>query len=240
MVGHAGLALRRQCASRCRSATCGRASTDASTQRGPIAGTGLSAAAPWTARLTSLSGTLFGRPLTGRGEIAHRDGDFELRNVRIANGSSFADVEGRVGPQSLDLAWNVDLRSLAIVVPDMRGELVSQGTARGALRSPELRGSAQLRHFAYGPVTVGRAAADADIDGSDRRPSRVATYGRVHRRGGIRVRYGARVAQRAPSDHALEFAFSSPGNEERRITEFRGDVRAEGALDLRPARGPAT
>ena len=47
--------------------------------KGNIAGAGLSAAAPWTARLTSLSGTMFGRPLTGRGEIAHRNGLFDLR-----------------------------------------------------------------------------------------------------------------------------------------------------------------
>ena len=44
-----------------------------------------------------------------------------------------------------------------------------------------------------------------------------------------------RPVHRSPGccrDHTLEFAFTSPGNEERRITEFRGDVRAEGALDL--------
>jgi len=38
---------------------------------------------PWTARLTALSGTMFGRPLTGRGEIAHRDGVFDLRTCAL-------------------------------------------------------------------------------------------------------------------------------------------------------------
>jgi translocation and assembly module TamB len=199
---------------------------------GSIAGTGFSATAPWTARLTSLSGTLFGRPLTGRGEVAHRDGEYTLRNVRLANGSSHADIEGRIGPQSLDLAWDVDLRSLAIAVRDMRGELVSQGTARGTLRSPQVRGSAQLRHFAYGAVTVARAAAEADIDASNRRTSHAQLDAELIVVGGIGFDTARASLDGLLSDHAFEFAFTSPGNEERRITEFRGDIRAEGALDL--------
>ena len=109
--------------------------------KGSIAGAGLSAAAPWTARLTSLSGTMFGRPLTGRGEIAHRDGMFDLRGVRIANGTSFVDLDGRVGTNALDLDWNVDLRSLAVVLPGMTGTLVSRGSARGLLSHPVIAGS---------------------------------------------------------------------------------------------------
>ena len=122
--------------------------------KGTIAGTGLSAAAPWTARLTSLSGTLFGRPLTGRGEINHRDGVFDLRNVRIANGESFADINGRVGADALDLKWNVDLRSLAIAVPGMAGTLVSRGTASGTPQRPVIVGRARVRQFDYAGVQV--------------------------------------------------------------------------------------
>jgi translocation and assembly module TamB len=76
----------------------GRVSTTAT-----IEGRGFTPDAPWTARLASLSGTLAGRALTGRGEIAHRDGTFHLRQVRIANGPSHVDIDGRrragiVGP----------------------------------------------------------------------------------------------------------------------------------------------
>jgi translocation and assembly module TamB len=199
---------------------------------GSIAGNGLSATAPWTARLKSLSGTLFGRPLTGRGEFTHRDGEYRLRDVRLANGNSHADVQGRIGPQSLDLAWDVDLRSLAIAVRDMRGEFVSQGTVRGSLRSPELRGSAQLRRFEYGAVTVARASVEADIDAGNRRVSRAQLNAETIVAGGIEFDTARASLSGLLSDHTLEFAFTSPGNEERKITAFRGNAGADGALDL--------
>lgn len=199
---------------------------------GSIAGTGLSATAPWTARLTSLSGTLFGRPLTGRGEIAHRAGEYQLRNVRLANGTSHADFQGRIGPQSLDLEWNVDLRSLAIVARDMRGDFVSRGTARGTLQRPEVRGSAQSRNFAYGAVTVASITADVDLDASDRRRSHVQVDSEAIDIGGLELDTARASLAGLISNHTLQFAFTSPGNEQRNIAEFRGDVRAEGAFDL--------
>jgi autotransporter translocation and assembly factor TamB len=88
---------------------------------GLIEGTGLTADAPWTARMHSLSGTMFNLPLTGRGEVAHSKGTFEFRRVRVANGESHVDVNGRVGSQSLDLAWDANLRSLAFVRRGMQG-----------------------------------------------------------------------------------------------------------------------
>ena len=200
--------------------------------RGRIAGTGLTASAPWTARLTSLSGTVFGRPLTGRGEVAHRGGVFELRDVRLANGASFADVHGRVGAETLDLEWNLDLRSLAIVAPGMRGQLVSRGTARGAPGRPRVQATARLQQFGYQGVTVVDATADLDVDGSDRRQSRAAVTANYIATGfvdfdSIHVGLDGFLAK-----HELLLAFASPGNPERKIAEFRGDVRAAGGLDL--------
>ncbi len=97
---------------------------------------------------------MYGRPLTGRGEIAHRDGLFDLRGVRIANGTSFVDIDGRVGANALDLGWNVDLRSLAIVLPGMTGTLISRGTAHGTPSRPVITGTARMRHFDYAGVQV--------------------------------------------------------------------------------------
>jgi translocation and assembly module TamB len=200
--------------------------------RGTIAGAGLTATAPWTARLTSLSGTMFGRPLTGRGEIAHRDRVFELRDVRIANGPSFADVRGRVGAEMLDLDWNLDLRSLAIVAPGMSGQLVSRGSARGSPRRPQMTATAQLQRFAYEGLTVNDVAADIDLDSSDRRPSRIAVNASYVATGMVDFDTFRVGLQGLVRDHDLEVAFTSPGNPERRIAEFQGRIAAEGGLDV--------
>ena len=200
--------------------------------RGTIAGAGLTADAPWTARLASLSGTVFGRPLTGHGEVAHRDGTFELRDVRVENGPSFADVRGRVGEDLLDVDWNVDLRSLAIVAPGMTGQLVSRGSARGSLRRPQVTATARVERFEYQGVTADGITANVDLDSSDRRPSRVEIVANYVATGlldfdSLRVGLDGRM-----SEHRLALDFASPGNPERKIAEFQGQVGADGGLDV--------
>jgi translocation and assembly module TamB len=200
--------------------------------KGTIAGAGLTATAPWTARLASLSGTLLGRPLTGRGEVAHRDGVFELRGVRIANGPSYADVGGRIGKDLLDLDWNVDLRSLAVVARGMNGQLVSRGSARGTPRQPQVEGTARVERFAFEDLAIEGAAAEVDFDGSDRRASRVVVSANYVSTGlvdfdSIRAGLDGRM-----DDHRLLLEFASPGNPERKIAEFKGEMRAEGGLDV--------
>lgn len=204
--------------------------------RASIAGTGLSAEAPWTAQLESLSGTLFGRPLTGRGEIAHRNGVYDLRRVRIANGESFADIDGKVGARDIDLAWNVDLRSLAIVADGMGGELVSRGTARGTLQQPQVTARAYLRRFSFGGVRASTAVADIDVDSSDRRPSRVSIDADRIVIGGFRFDTMSAGLGGLLADHEFTFAFSSPGDRKRHIQEFRGGISAQGGFDAQRRR----
>lgn len=200
--------------------------------KGSISGAGLSADAPWTARLASMSGTLFGRPVTGRGEIGHRDGNFDLRNIRVANGESFADINGRVGARALDLNWNLDLRSLALAMPGMSGHLVSRGTARGTPQQPEIAGTARVRNFAYAGVTIASLDAEADIDVSDQRRSSIAFDADALAASGLQFDSARGSLEGLLSDHRIRVNFASPGDPERRITEFRGELQAEGRYDM--------
>jgi len=200
--------------------------------KGSIAGAGLTATAPWTARLASMSGTLFGRPVTGRGEIAHRDGNFDLRNIRVANGESFADINGRVGATALDLKWNLDLRSLAVAVPGMSGHLVSRGTARGTPQRPLIAGTARVRNFAYAAVTIASLDAEADIDVSDQSRSSMAFSADALEASGLQFDSARGSLEGLLSDHRINVNFASPGDPERRITEFRGELQADGRYDM--------
>ena len=200
--------------------------------KGTIAGAGLDAAAPWTARLTALSGTMFGRPLTGRGEIAHHDGVYDLRGVRIANGTSFVDIDGRVGTNALDLNWNVDLRSLAIVLPGMTGTLVSRGTTRGTPSRPVIAGTARMRNFDYAGVQIASFDAEADIDSSDKRRSGIGFSATTIDAAGLAFDFARGSLDGFVGEHRITLDFASPGDPERRITEFRGEFVAEGGYDL--------
>jgi translocation and assembly module TamB len=139
---------------------------------GSIDGRGFGANAPFTARVTSLSGVLWGRELNGKGEIARRDGGYELRGVRVTNGDSYAQIDGRYG-QTIDLALDADLRSLAVVDPRLSGRLTARGRAQGTPARPSIIARATLAAFRYGDALIGSAEADVDLDLGDTRDSRV-------------------------------------------------------------------
>lgn len=198
--------------------------------KGSIEGAGFSANAPWTARIASVSGTMFGRALSGSGEITHRDGAFDLRQLRMANGRSRLDINGRWG-QTLDLNWDADLRSLAIIAPGLAGELVSRGRARGTLAKPEVIGNARVRNLSYGDLKLARADAELDVDASNARPSRLdltanelSVAGTVVDTVDIRARGLAR-------DHDIGISLESKGDPGERLAGFRASVEAKGSLD---------
>ena len=199
---------------------------------GVIEGTGLNADAPWTARLASLSGTMFNMPLSGRGEVAHRDGTFELRRVRIANGESHVDVNGRIGAASMDLAWDANLRSLAFLQRGMQGRLVSTGRARGTPTRPQIAGEARLAQFAFAGNAVTEAQLAIDVDASDQRRSQLVLQAADVTTGAMSFESVEARIDGFTQDHSLTLRFDSPGDPERKITQFSGRMRADGAVDL--------
>lgn len=198
--------------------------------KGSIEGQGFAATSPWTARVASLSGTLFNRALTGRGEVAQRNGAFELRQVRISNGESHVEVNGSWGP-TVDLRWNADLRSLAILEPGLAGELVSQGTAKGTAARPIVIADAHARHVRYGTLSIERADATLDLDSSDARPSHLDLRAGGIEAGGTRLQSANIRGSGLTHEHGLEFELVSEGSPDRRLTGFRGMVSAEGNFD---------
>jgi translocation and assembly module TamB len=93
-------------------------------------------------------------------------------------------------------------------------------------------GTARVQHLAYGRLTVGDMTADVDVDGSDGRPSRIAlaaTNFATEYLDFDTVNAGLDGLLR---EHEVRVDFASPGNPERKITEFRGALRADGTLDL--------
>jgi translocation and assembly module TamB len=195
-----------------------------------VDGRGFTPASPWTARLASLSGTLLGRALTGRGEVAHRDGNFDLRGVRIANGPSHVDVDGRWG-STVDLRWNANVRSLALLHPDLRGEFVSSGTARGTAARPHVKGDLQARQLGIGSATVASLQADVDLDGTDQRDSWVDLRASDVTFGGVTFDRASFDARGRLAEHGAALELSSPGAGARGPPAFRARLAATGAYE---------
>jgi translocation and assembly module TamB len=208
-----------------RSDLSGRVSTTAT-----VEGRGFTPDAPWTARLASLSGTLAGRALTGRGEISHRNGTYDLRQVRIANGASHVDIDGRWG-STVDLRWSADVRSLALLHPDLAGELVSTGRVNGRASRPQVAGELRARRVEFAGATIASLDVDVDVDGTDQRESRLdARAAEIDL--GVFVLDSARLdAHGRMNEHAVAFEFASLGDQERQLPGFRGRVGVAGAYE---------
>jgi len=203
----------------------GRVSTVAS-----IAGRGFTATAPWTAKLASLSGTIRGRALTGRGEISHRDGNYDLRGVRIANGPSHVDIDGRWG-STVDLRWSADVRSLALLHPDLAGEFVSSGTARGSATRPQVEGEVRARQLRFAGLAVESLDADLDLDATDARESRLDVRASAIDFGVVALDSARFDAHGRTGRHDLVLEFRSQGDEARRLPGFSGSIGVSGAYE---------
>lgn len=198
-----------------------------------VEGRGFTPASPWTLRLASLSGTLLGRVLTGRGEVMHRDGNYELRGLRVANGPSHVDVDGRWGG-TVDLRWNADVRSLALLHPGLQGELRSSGHAGGTATRPQVAGELRARRLEIAGVTVASLDADLDVDTTDQRESRADVSAAGIDLGAF-VLDTARLDLRGlSSEHVLSLEFASQGDRARQLPGFRGRLGVAGSFD--PAR----
>ena len=198
---------------------------------GSIEGRGFGTNAPLTARVASLHGVLWGRSLTGSGEIERRDGNYELRAVRVANGDSYARVDGRYGP-TLDLVLDADLRSLAIVDPQLSGRLTAHGRVQGTPSRPSITGEATLATLRYQDVVVGGAEARIDLDLGDTRSSRVVVRATEVDSGALRFDRVEFRASGRTTEHELSLEAASPGDERYRLAGFEARIAARGAFEI--------
>lgn len=199
---------------------------------GTIEGRGFTATAPWTARVASLSGTLLGRALTGKGAVSHRDGTYALERVRVANGPSHVDIDGFWGP-TVDLRWNADVRSLAVLSPGIAGELVSTGVARGPRDRLHIVADARARELRYDAWTVESTDASLDVDLSDRRESRIDLRATGIGTGGLPIESVRVRANGLLAEHGITIELAVPPHEQRRFPGFEAALSAAGAANLR-------
>jgi len=198
---------------------------------GAIEGHGFGATAPFDATVTSLRGVLWGRALTGSGQIARREGGYDLRAVRVANGESYARLDGRYA-QTIDLTLDADIRSLAIIHPELSGRLTAIGRAQGTPTRPSIVGEATIAALKYQDAIVGAARADIDLDLGDTRDSRVTVEATDVDSGRLQFdRVALRVAGRT-ADHELSFEAASPGDERYRLAGFEARMAARGAFEI--------
>jgi translocation and assembly module TamB len=199
-----------------------------------IDGRGFTPTAPWNAKLDSLSGSVGGRALTGRGEVSHRGGEYTLKSLRLANGTSHVMLDGRWGPR-VDLRWSADLRSLSLVHPTLAGELVASGTLRGTPQRPDLVAEARGRRVQVAGVTIESFTSDVDADLSDARESHVDLRALSVSIGGMQLEEARLQAHGLARDHVAKLEVRALAPEAERAPAFRGYLAMAGGYDAESA-----
>lgn len=90
------------------------------------------------AELVRLRTELEGQVLQARGRVSHRSGqDWEIHRFRADAADGFVELSGRVGEQ-LDIAGELDLPALDVLLADLRGQVAGTFRARGPLEAPDV------------------------------------------------------------------------------------------------------
>ncbi|MFO1407683.1 MAG: translocation/assembly module TamB domain-containing protein [Steroidobacteraceae bacterium] len=198
---------------------------------GAVSGRGYSPDGEWNARIERMAGTLRGRALTGRGRVSHRAGEYRLDGVRIANGDSHVDVDGRWGA-SADLRFDADLRALSIVDPAWSGSVRARGTVRGPGTRPEVAGTLDARALDAGGAVADTLHADVDVDLADRRDSRILVRAGGVNAGRLRLDDARLDVTGRVSNHDVTLRVVSPGSTNGQVPGFRATLEAAGGANL--------
>ncbi|PIE00829.1 MAG: hypothetical protein CSA79_02115 [Thiothrix nivea] len=117
-----------------------------------------------TVQVARLSGQVDGRPLTARGAVSLRGEKISLAGVQVsAGGNNQLALQGDVS-EPLNLSWKINGRNLAQAWPGLAGGLQGEGTVRGTLARPQLKGFLKGSNVRYQDTSV--QALDINISQS--------------------------------------------------------------------------
>lgn len=118
--------------------------------------------------VSQLSGTLRGQPLSAQADVKLAAGQrYEVSRLEATWSDAKLSASGAVGGATHvtgDLAWNLDVPNLAIVLPQAGGAVTAEGRVSGPLKAPRIRATASGKGFRFATQSVGTAEVEADVD----------------------------------------------------------------------------
>ncbi|MGY4876709.1 translocation/assembly module TamB domain-containing protein [Vreelandella aquamarina] len=122
----------------------------------------------WTVALPVLdiSGELQGYPLTLNAALnADSALNVDLQQLAFSQGENRLNASGRISPDSMDIAAEIDLRGLDTLAPDLQGALTGQIQASGSLEQPQIAADLEGKDLQFGENRLSALQLNADISG---------------------------------------------------------------------------
>ncbi len=123
-----------------------------------------------TASIQSLNGKLQGYPLAGRGNITYKSKNQQLsiddlllniaKNKLVANGQIGLDLNHTDN----QLKAKINAQHLSLFIPQFRGSVVADVTAKGSLAKPNIQANINANKLAYRNYQAQTLSSTADID----------------------------------------------------------------------------
>jgi len=116
-----------------------------------------------TVDLPRLAGTLRQQPISANAAVRLTGTNYDISHLDAHWGDAHVDAKGRVGDR-FDLAWDLTLPNLGLVVPQANGAIGAQGHLAGPLRTPHVTANAHFDGLRSGTQSVGQGTLQADVD----------------------------------------------------------------------------
>lgn len=154
-------------------------------------------------RLAALDGELRGHVLRGRGLVRQEGEQLEVRGLELGSGQARLALEGRLDAQ-WQADWQLEIPSLAELLPEGQGRLAGQGRLRGPREAPRVEAHLEGAGLAWERHAAQQLALDLDWDTGDRWELRLEAEGlRSGAETLARLRAGV---QGSPADHRITLA----------------------------------
>jgi len=111
----------------------------------------------------TVHGTLRGEPVAGALSVRLEGRELDIRQANLAWGPAEVQASGTAA-QSLDLAFDLLVPDLGLLMPGSAGRVTARGRAAGARASPTISATFQANRVRVEDLQVEAASGDAEID----------------------------------------------------------------------------
>jgi len=118
------------------------------------------------ADVKSLQGQLREKTFSASASVVRRHDNYPKFVLDVAAGDAKAKIEGAL-EHEWNLAWQVRIPSLAELIPNIAGNVTSDGHVSGARTLPRIEAHASADKFVYAGTRIRKASLDTAIDLSD-------------------------------------------------------------------------
>lgn len=116
-------------------------------------------------QLAALDGTLRQQSIHLQGNVSGGLEQWRIEALKLRYAGARADVDGRVGLDTLDLNWLLDAPDLATLLPDAAGKIALKGQVKGALTAPSVDAQVDLKGLRYADqLTLAKLEGPISVD----------------------------------------------------------------------------